>query len=305
MSNQNQNNNNNNDAAIMEAGAAEHRRLFYEAMGNKLKDGDPTTKPFKNKAYDTIHQIVSQYVNGVPLPSLKQQNQQAHKYVKKFNLIDVGGNKLLIYRQKEGEPLDKYKKVSYYNTVFDDIKKLHIPDHAKRNTLHKKCQAAFGDSIPLHAVVSFCDFCPLCITRRPRKKQKAGHQPIVINGFGKHGQVDLIDFQSMPDGPFNWLLVYQDHGIKLTILMPLMKKTHDAVAWALFKIFTLIGPPMSLQSDNGREFSESACGGKARMAIIDDAVRISTDCSMLLILPFCCSTPLLLSSISVLSLLMV
>ena len=293
----------------MEAGAAEHQRLFYEAMDNHLKDGDPTMKPFKNQAYDTIHQIVSQYVNGVPLTSLKLQNQQAHKYVNKFNLIDVGGNKLLIYRQKEGEPLDKYKKVSYYKTVFDDIKKLHIPDHPKRTTLHKKCQAAFGDSIPLHAVVSFCQFCPLCITRQPRKKQKAGHQPIVINGFGKHGQVDLIDFQSMPDGPFNWLLVYQDHGIKLTILMPLMKKTHDAVAWTLFKIFTLIGPPMSLQSDNGREFSESACGGNSRMAIIDDAVRITTDCSMLsmlLILPFCCSPPLLLlSSVSVLSLLMV
>ena len=38
MSNQNQNNNNNNDAAIlMEAGAAEHWRLFYEAIDTKLK----------------------------------------------------------------------------------------------------------------------------------------------------------------------------------------------------------------------------------------------------------------------------
>ena len=43
----------------------------------------------------------------------------------------------------------------------------------------------------------------------------AGSQPILTKGFGRRGQVDLIDFQSMPDGDFKFLLNYQDHGIKL------------------------------------------------------------------------------------------
>ena len=35
-------------------------------------------------------------------------------------------------------------------------------------------------------------------------------------------QVDLIDFQSMPDGDYKWLMHYQDHFCKISILHPLM-----------------------------------------------------------------------------------
>ena len=39
----------------------------------------------------------------------------------------------------------------------------------------------------------------------------AGISNIVTAGFEQRGQIDLIDFQSMPDGPFNFLLNYIDH----------------------------------------------------------------------------------------------
>ena len=44
------------------------------------------------------------------------------------------------------------------------------------------------------------------------RKVPAGHTPIVTTGFGSRGQLDLIDFQSMPDGQFKWLATYRDHG---------------------------------------------------------------------------------------------
>ena len=68
------------------------------------------------------------------------------------------------------------------------------------------------------------------------------------------GQVDLIDMQSQPDGDFKFILNYQDHFSKFCVLRPLKFKTASAVAEILVEIFSLMGPPTILQSDNGREF---------------------------------------------------
>jgi hypothetical protein len=76
------------------------------------------------------------------------------------------------------------------------------------------------------------------------------------------GQVDLIDFQSMLDGDFRFLLIYIDHGIKFLFSIPIVRKRASCIAIALFQIFTVIGPPMILQSDNGSEFSGAAMNAR-------------------------------------------
>ena len=70
--------------------------------------------------------------------------------------------------------------------------------------------------------------------------------------------MDLIDLQSCPDGPFKFLLNYQDHGVEFYDNHPLESKRTAAIAFALIDIFTLIGVPAILQTDNGREFSGAA-----------------------------------------------
>jgi len=47
-----------------------------------------------------------------------------------------------------------------------------------------------------------------------RRKPIAGIQPIIMFGMCVRGQADIIDFQSMPDGAFKFLLNYIDHGVK-------------------------------------------------------------------------------------------
>ncbi|XP_071056489.1 SCAN domain-containing protein 3-like [Onthophagus taurus] len=73
--------------------------------------------------------------------------------------------------------------------------------------------------------------------------------------FMTRGQVDLIDFQSIPDGEYKWLLNYQDHSTKYVCLRPLHSKDAVNVAEELLKIFLQFGAPSILQSDNGREFA--------------------------------------------------
>ncbi|CAF1169735.1 unnamed protein product [Didymodactylos carnosus] len=66
--------------------------------------------------------------------------------------------------------------------------------------------------------------------------------------------VDLIDFQSKPDGEYKFLMNYQDHFSKFTVFRPLKNKTAVKVERELVNIFSLFGAPTILQSDNGREF---------------------------------------------------
>jgi hypothetical protein len=49
-------------------------------------------------------------------------------------------------------------------------------------------------------------------------------------------------------------LVYQDHFTKFVVLRPIKAKSAICVAEALLEIFSLLGVPAILQSDNGREF---------------------------------------------------
>jgi hypothetical protein len=66
----------------------------------------------------------------------------------------------------------------------------------------------------------------------------------------------------MPDGNFRFLLNYIDHGIKFLFSVPIIAKRASCIALALFEIFTIIGPPMILQSDNGSEFHRAAMNAR-------------------------------------------
>ena len=75
-----------------------------------------------------------------------------------------------------------------------------------------------------------------------------------IDKMNSRGQVDLIDYQSQPDGKFKWLMHYQDHLVKYSVLRPLTCKRAAEVAIHSLDIFCTFGAPAILQSDNGREF---------------------------------------------------
>ena len=96
-------------------------------------------------------------------------------------------------------------------------------DHPKNKTLYKRVFEKYGKSIPWWICEMFQRFCPVCIQAKARRKPKAGHQPLLTSGMGMHAQIDLIDYQSMPDGICNYVLDYQDHGIKFCQLCPLPK----------------------------------------------------------------------------------
>ena len=70
-------------------------------------------------------------------------------------------------------------------------------------------------------------------------------------------QIDLIDFRTLPDGEYKWILNAQDHFTKMCWLKPLKDKSAIEVAKALIEVFGIFGAQCILQSDNGREFRNS------------------------------------------------
>ncbi|KRY43622.1 KRAB-A domain-containing protein 2 [Trichinella britovi] len=102
----------------------------------------------------------------------------------------------------------------------------------------------------------FLTFCEECHKKRARKLPKSPVvKPLVSTNLMSRAQVDLINFQTMPDGDFKYIMTYLNHFMKFCILSPLMLKRAEEVASKLLKIFLTFGAPSILQSDNGQEFS--------------------------------------------------
>lgn len=108
-------------------------------------------------------------------------------------------------------------------------------------------------AIPRPAIEAFLSTCLSCNSKKPVNR-KLVIKPILSEDFNERGQVDLVDFQSNPDGKFRWILNYQDHSTKFLSLRPLESKRAIEVAKNLLSIFLTFGAPKILQSDNGREF---------------------------------------------------
>ena len=78
---------------------------------------------------------------------------------------------------------------------------------------------------------------------------------IVSNTLNSRCQVDLIDMQSQPDGDKKFILNNQDHLTKFIVLKALRSKRAEEVAYDVHDVFCFLGAPHTVQSDNGREFS--------------------------------------------------
>lgn len=58
------------------------------------------------------------------------------------------------------------------------------------------------------------------------------------------GQVDLVDFQSLLDGDFKFILHYKEHLTKYSFFRPLKYKKASEIAMELLNIFLTFGAPM-------------------------------------------------------------
>jgi hypothetical protein len=103
--------------------------------------------------------------------------------------------------------MDTVKRMIYFEAAYSEIKRAHGQDHTKGWMLYARLGEQF-ENIRYKLCKMFTNMCPICITQMKRNRPIAGIKPIITHGVGTRGQIDLIDFQSMPNGNFFFAELY-------------------------------------------------------------------------------------------------
>jgi hypothetical protein len=127
--------------------------------------------------------------------------------------------------------------------------------------------------VPRSAISAYIARCQKCVeVRDRRKKSKLPLNPIISHGTFEHVVIDLIDFSNKPSGPnnsFNYIVHAVDHFSTFHFTDVLQAKTAYNVLRFLHRLFSFIGYPCILHSDNGSEFKNELVDSYLRLHNIE------------------------------------
>lgn len=184
---------------------------------------------------------------------ISHKTPEDYQRLLKYDIVQIGNvQKLVVPVKNERDPIIYY---TYLEEIFDIIHETHISiGHGGRNRMMKELKGKYKN-ITAELVVIYLNLCEPCQKKLSIPKKGLVVKPIKSSEFNTRCQVDLIDMQSQADGDFKFIMVYQDHLTKFVQLRALKSKRADEVAYHLLDVFTILGAPCILHSDNGREFA--------------------------------------------------
>ena len=217
-----------NGAADLLAESSNHKHAFYVAYQQTEGAKAGNKRGMDRDKYNTIISVVNRITRDKePVKKLKKEGfNQADHWVKNYSILRVAGrDDVLLPKPKADEDgtvpsLDVSPSICHDDQLFDKLREVHGNDHPAGTTFFNRVRARFSN-VSRGTCKMFTDTCPRCIEKLLRKKPTAGHQPILTRGLGSRVQIDLVDFQSMPDGNFKFLLDYYDHGTKIGVSVPM------------------------------------------------------------------------------------
>ncbi|XP_059152523.1 KRAB-A domain-containing protein 2-like [Physella acuta] len=175
-----------------------------------------------------------------------------YRRLNKYDVIEVDVKEKLIVPLTEDNGAILYYVHS--EELFDLINETHLKiGHGGRTRMEKELKRKYKN-ITKEIITMYLRLCKPCQTKLSNPKKGLVSKPLIFKEFNSRCQVDLIDMQSNPDGKYKFILSYQDHLTKFILLRALETKRAEEAAYQLLDIFTTIGAPSVLQSDNGREF---------------------------------------------------
>ena len=106
-----------------------------------------------------------------------------------------------------------------------------------RNAMLHEAAKSYGN-ITRPIVELFLNYCEdYCLKVKIAKNHGLVVKPLRSGNFMARWQIDLIDFRTLPDGEYCWIMNVQDHNTKFCWLLPLKAKSGVEVAKALFFLF--------------------------------------------------------------------
>ena len=268
--------------AELEEEQIRHMNAFYALLKKWFREKEYTSKLITKEDYNERVNFLQRVKEGDIdcRECYLTGNVNAYKWIRRYHVFKYTDDSAVLVLRPSPKigavdvtkmSLDSLQKPTYAERLFIDLWNIHRTDHCKGVTFYYRVRDKHGN-VTRDVCKLFTDVCPHCIVVISRRKPTAGIQPIITLGMSVRGQANLIDFPSMPDGVFKFLLNYSDHGLKKLTGIPITSKRASSVAYALFTIFTETGPPSILQTDNGGEFSNHAHDHVGRRLVLEDEI---------------------------------
>jgi hypothetical protein len=153
------------------------------------------------------------------------------------------------------------RRLVSYEELFDLVHQTHLNTSHKGRDIMKRNLDALYLNVTRISIETYLALCSECVQKNSKFKTtpKTGVvvESISSERFNQRIQIDIIDFQFMPDDGYRFILYAQDHFTKFCHLRPIKAKTVQDVVKELISIFASFGPPEVIQSQNGIEFSNT------------------------------------------------
>jgi IS30 family transposase len=230
--------------------------MVLDAVSNRI-----TSKTLTPKQLQTRIHIIKNWetgADGIDVKKFRKKNKIGYRLLKSQHSVKANQDgKDFLYNVKNQVYVDVLQ-------VFDLIAECHSQVGCLKTASTKNAVDSKYANISREEVQAFVQTCKYCSHDQVAKKRVSGAiKPIISHNFRERFQVDLIDYREdeqvdVYGNKMRWLLVLKDHLTRLCYLKPLPNKKSKYVAHELYHIFGLIGHPLVLQSDNGKEFTGSA-----------------------------------------------
>ncbi|KFD53316.1 hypothetical protein M513_05797 [Trichuris suis] len=222
------------------------QRRFYEKLSNMRASAAKNSVSLSGTTYRKLLSDV--------LKAKRTAKKEPRDYwlLNRYNVMVIGNKSKLIYPVREG-----VNGIRFYVPDSELLDVLHEAQlavgHGGRDRMLKELSPKYKN-ITRYDIELYLQICEPCQKKHKGAEKGSVVLPMVFSDFNSRCQVDLIDFRSHPDGEYKFIMAYQDHLTKFVVLKALKSKKAE-VAHNLVDIFTLLGAPSILQSDNGREFA--------------------------------------------------
>ena len=124
--------------------------------------------------------------------------------MKRYDVVDIANFQKLIVCGSD--------PVRYFvplEDLFNVINEAHIAcGHGGEKRMEKelkKKKKKKKANVTRQQIKVFLSMCENCTLKKAKLNKGVVVRPILSNNFNSRGQVDLIDFQSQPDGEFRWV----------------------------------------------------------------------------------------------------
>lgn len=168
----------------------------------------------------------------------------------------------VIYRK------DTVKRLIINEEVFGVLAREHERiSHSGRDKLFNAIRTRYY-GIAIEECLAIPARCRSCILNAS-SRVTAPLQPIAADYPFHRVQIDLMNYQEAPSGPYHWILAIRDHFSKISCLYALRSKHAEEVAFFFELWIRGYHIPIILQTDNGYEFK-----GALYLLLVDLGIAI-------------------------------